>query len=190
MNREMRRKDLRATAILLFVLFFFSVSGFSQTGYSIEGYVYEEVGRNSKEPLQAATIAIVEYGLGTISNADGYYKINNIPSGTIKLSVQFIGKVTIERTIELTSNQVFDFVLKEENFRLDEVTVTAESNKSGQSTASKISSTAIEHLQAVSLGELLALTPRNHPNPTLNRSSQLTIRSTASTGRSECQKRG
>jgi len=149
----------------------------SKKKFSISGTIYEDTGNGKKVPLPYATVTINKYGIGAVSDDNGYYKINNVPAGYIDLNINYLGKLPVDTMVNVSSNLVLDFVLKEENFRLKEVAVIAESSKAGQSTASKISTTAMEHLQAVSLSDILALLPGGiAQNPTLNTASQINIR--------------
>jgi len=178
----MQAKDIHHILLAAFLLFFYlpatnAQQSESKNKYSISGTIYEDLGNGKKAPLPYATVTINKYGIGTVTNDNGFYKINNIPAGDIDLNVNYLGKIPVDTLIKLTSNLVLNFVLKEENFKLKEVTVTAESSKAGQSTASKISTTAMEHLQAVSLSDILALLPGGiAQNPTLNTASQINIR--------------
>lgn len=152
---------------------------YAQSKFSIKGTLYESI-NGKKEPLPAATIFIEKFGMGTMSQNNGRYAINNISEGDILLSIHFLGKVPIDTLIQLSSNLELDFTLRDDNFRLEEVVVTAMESK-GQSTSSTISDKAIEHLQSVSLDNILALLPGGiTSNPTLNTSSQINIRSISS----------
>lgn len=151
----------------------------AQSKFSIRGTLYESIG-GEKKPLPGATIFIEKIGLGTMSQINGRYQLNNVPRGEVMLSIRFIGKVPIDTLIQLNSSVELDFTLREDNFRLQEVVVTAKEN-TGQSTSSTISDKAIEHLQSVSLDNIMALLPGGiTSNPTLNYSSQLNIRSISS----------
>ena len=67
--------------------------------------------------------------------------------------------------------------MKADNFRLDEVVVTAKASKAGQSTASTISRTAMDHMQTSSLADLMQLLPGGVvSNPNLSSASTMNIR--------------
>ena len=151
----------------------------AQSKFSIRGTVYETVD-GKRKPLPAATVFIERFGLGTMSQNDGSYLINGVSEGEVLLSIKFIGKVPVDTLIQLRSNMNIDFTLRDDNFRLKEVVVTAKQSP-GQSTSSIISDKAIEHLQSVSLDNILALLPGGiSSNPTLNSASQINIRSISS----------
>ena len=75
------------------------------------------------------------------------------------LSIRYLGKISIDTLINVNRDLHLDFVMKDENFRIKEVVVTAEENKAGQATSSKISRMAMDHLQANSLYDILSLLP-------------------------------
>ncbi|WP_321518815.1 TonB-dependent receptor [uncultured Bacteroides sp.] len=146
--------------------------------FKIFGTVYEETTRGKNATLPFATISIPDYSMSVLSNTNGNFSLGNIPSGKVRVSVSFLGKVTVDTLINVSSNLNLNFILKEENFRLQEIVVTAENSKAGQSTASKISRTAMDHLQATSLNDVLSLLPGGvTSNQTLSEASQINIRS-------------
>lgn len=145
--------------------------------FSISGTVYEVLEDGKKVPLPYATISIIEYGVGISTNDNGKYAISNLLPGKISVDIQFLGKQPIKRLISLNGNMVLDFTMEEDNFKIEEIIVTAETTHSGQSTASKISRTAMDHLQATSLNDVLSLLPGGiTTNPNLNLSKQINIR--------------
>ncbi len=180
---RIRKKTLFILLGMAFIAFNIEIVH-AQSKYSITGTVYEMI-EGKKNPLPAATIFIEKFGLGTMSQNDGRYFINNISEGEFILSIQFIGKVPIDTLIQLKSDLELDFTLKDDNFRLEEVVVTAKQS-TGQSTSSTISNKAIEHLQSVSLDNIMALLPGGiSSNPNLNYASQINIRNISSGSRGQ-----
>src|SRR5262245_49105428 len=45
----------------------------------------------SGQPLAGAQISIAGTRLGNISNAEGFYFVNNVPAGVLDITTQFIG---------------------------------------------------------------------------------------------------
>lgn len=150
----------------------------AQERCSLRGTIYELTGNNKRKPLPAATVMVEKYGYGTSSNNNGVYLLENVPCGTTRIKVSFVGKVTIDTLLEMTGDKQIDLVLKDDNFRLKEVVVTATHSEAGQSTASLISDKAMEHLQSVSLDNVMALLPGGITvNPDLKYAAQINIRS-------------
>ncbi len=88
---------------------------------SISGYVK---GMNG-EAIEAATLVIRNTTLGTITNRDGFYKINNINPGSYIIRASLIGYETREKTITVREGDNYaDFDMDETNINLNEVVVT------------------------------------------------------------------
>ena len=142
----------------------------------ISGTVYELDGKKSL-PLGYATVAIPDMALGTTSNENGKYELDGVPAGKVRLSIQFVGKVTIDTLVNATKDLNLNFTLKNESFKLKEVTVTATNSRTGKSTASHISRTAMDHMQATSLYDIMALMPGGiSENQDMSKAQQINIR--------------
>jgi iron complex outermembrane receptor protein len=59
----------------------------------------------SKENLISATIYLPELRLGTVTNLDGAYKLENIPNGTFKVQISFIGYETAVQSVHFTGKK-------------------------------------------------------------------------------------
>lgn len=152
----------------------------SPAGFTLTGTIFES-SQKETVALPYASIYLPQSGQGTISDNDGKYKIENISAGKIQLVIRSLGLVTIDTTLTITKDTKIDFTLLQESFRLQEVTVTAQANKAGQATSSTISQLAMEHLQASSISDLMALVPGGvSQNPTLEHASQIQIRNASS----------
>ena len=134
--------------------------------------------KGSNTPIPGATINLPQYGIWVVTDRDGLFEIRNVPTGKTQIKLNFIGKVPVEKQIDVKAAASPDrFYMEEENFGLDEVVVVAKSNKVGASTASSISRSAIDHLQATSLGDVMELLPGAlASNPTLTSPSKATLR--------------
>src|SRR3712207_8239189 len=92
----------------------------------------------------------------SVADADGRYQLNNVPQGKVRLLIKYLGKEDIDTVVNMSSNRQIDFFMKDENFRLNDVVVVAQTKTSGSTTASFINRNAIDHLQATSLADILA----------------------------------
>ena len=147
----------------------------------ITGIVYEYDAANKRVPLGFATVSIPDMALGTTSNDNGRYVLEGIPAGQVRLSVQYVGKVSIDTLVNLTKDVTLNFTLKSESFKLKEVTVTATNSRAGKSTASHISRQAMDHMQANSLYVLMALMPGGvSENQDMSSAQQINIRQLSS----------
>ncbi len=130
----------------------------NQKAFKVYGTIYEQSG-NRIAALPFATASFTDYAINTTCDNNGNYTLNNVPAGNAKLSIRYLGKISIDTLINVNRDLHLDFVMKDENFRIKEVVVTAEENKAGQATSSKISRMAMDHLQANSLYDILSLLP-------------------------------
>ncbi|MDD4608780.1 MAG: carboxypeptidase-like regulatory domain-containing protein [Bacteroidaceae bacterium] len=149
----------------------------SSNKHTIYGKVFQ-VNKLHKSLLSYATIFLPKTGQGAMSDDAGRFKIENVAEGKVQVIVQSLGMVTVDTIIHLKASVHLEFNLVEESFRLKEVTVTAKANKAGQATSSSISQMAMQHLQAVSLMDVMSLIPGGEStNPGLDYSAQMNIRS-------------
>ncbi len=61
---------------------------FAGTTGILEGHVRD---KNTAEPLVGATIHLVGTPLGAVTNADGFYAVNAVPSGLYNVEINYIG---------------------------------------------------------------------------------------------------
>jgi hypothetical protein len=90
------------------------------------------IDQQSEMPLPGVNIVIIDQSLGTVTDLDGYYELENVPIGRITVQFSFIGyePVTIPN-IELISGKEFilNISLTEGVDVLDEVQVVAKTEK-------------------------------------------------------------
>uniref|UniRef100_UPI003217DAA7 TonB-dependent receptor n=1 Tax=uncultured Draconibacterium sp. TaxID=1573823 RepID=UPI003217DAA7 len=130
----------------------------------------------TKQPVVYANIAFPDLGIGTSSNEKGEFSIKNVPAGPYKLLVSYIGYQEYSLDMTLRKDVNLSIRLKQQSLGLKEVIVTAQNSTSG-TTASKIKSDAINHVQATSLKEIMQLIPGNlSKNPNLADAGKISIR--------------
>ena len=172
--------------LLLLVCFGITLSAQNPTKTGIDGKVYELDSHGKRIPLGFATVYLPDYGMGATTTDDGLFSLDNVPTGKTRMQVQFVGKLPIDTLVNVSRNMKLDFTLKNEDFKLEEVVVTATNSQAGRSTASNISRQAMDHLQATSLNDLLALMPGGiSQNSDLSSSQQINIRQIASNSSGE-----
>lgn len=174
----------RCVIVGSFLLFSQLNDGFAQTtkgSFKIGGTVFER-GSKVKTTIPYATVSINDYGINVSTNVSGKFVINAVPAGRTTLNVKYLGMVTLDTVINVNADLNLDLYLAVADFRLKEVSVTAKSGKDGTGTSSKISRTAIDHLQANSLADVMSLLPGGKvTNPDLTFASQLSIRNVTTT---------
>ena len=130
----------------------FCAFGYAQNTLEIKIFSEQE-----KEPLLGATIYIESLNKGATTNFDGIAFFEDLPNGEYNLQISYLGFETIEKSINIPSNEAIIFFLKEDENALDEVIV--QSSRSTR-TVKKIP-TRIEFIGAEELGEKAVMNPTN-----------------------------
>lgn len=77
-------------------------------------------------PLASAQVVVEGMQLGAITDASGFYRIQNVPAGDVVVSVQLLGFSSASQTVAVQSGETatVDFQLSEQALDLDEIIVT------------------------------------------------------------------
>ncbi|MDZ7316689.1 MAG: TonB-dependent receptor [candidate division KSB1 bacterium] len=91
---------------------------------------------DQKAPLVGANVFLLELNTGDVTDAEGEYRIVNLPPGRYTLLVSFIGFAQIKQQVEIAEGQTRreDFILQPSVLELGELTVMGEHLK-GQAKA-------------------------------------------------------
>lgn len=84
--------------IFIFLLCFVNAALFAQSA-TIEGKVIDKSGA----ALPFATVVIDTLKLGTAADKDGYYKLQNVPAGTYRISASMLGYQKLYLTVKATA---------------------------------------------------------------------------------------
>lgn len=131
----------------------------------------------TNEPIVMASCILKSAGAYAVTNMDGIALLQNLPKGEFTLDISYVGYETIHKVVNL--NRDLDLVIRmdETSLSLNEVVVVAKQNKSGESTSSIIGRQAIDHLQAMSLDDIMQLVPgAEMKNTDLTSQSNIQIR--------------
>ncbi len=161
------------TILLVLSGILISTTAYAQQKYAIKGVL---VDKTTKQPIEMATVVVNEQMAWATTNDKGEFVINNVMSGNIVLSISCLGYEKAEQKISLIEN-ILDLKvsLASLSLGLDEITVTAKESEMGSS--SKIEQTALEHIQAQSLSDVLQLVPgQTTENPSFEKATQMKIR--------------
>jgi len=104
-------------ALILGLLCLLSVAA---QAFTLTGKIVTESG----EPLPHVSIFIKDAYVGTLSNLDGQYRLNDVPAGKHTLVVSHIGYETQTFNFTLEKDGAKDFVMKEQAVTLSEIFVT------------------------------------------------------------------
>ena len=143
---------------------------------TIAGRVTDE---ETQKPIEFASILMKENGLWAITGADGSFHIKNIPAGKVVLTIQCLGYAT--RQIALDINKDIPRLrinLKQENLKLDEVTVTAKRKDNESTTSYTIDRAALDQQQLLNVSDIATLLPGGKTvNATLMSDNRMALRS-------------
>jgi hypothetical protein len=97
---------------------------FAQVG-SIRGFVYEE---SSGEPAMFSNVVLDGTKIGTVTDANGFFNLSQVPVGTYTINVSYIGFDAISSSVEVISNKINNekFYLKESSIQLNTIQLSAE----------------------------------------------------------------
>lgn len=150
----------------------------SNSNYAkIEGVVLEASG--GEQPINFATVQILPQGTYVSTDANGNFSFAKVHPGKVQIKVQFVGMQDIDTTVNVIAakDYYFEFKMKEANFRLEEIVVSAQRSQAGSSTASNINRQAMDHLQASTIKDVMQLLPGvSITNPSLNSANTITLR--------------
>ena len=117
---------------LVFILFFTSFFTIAaQEGQTVKGAVVDQ---QSELPIIGATIELltVDPVMGTVTNLDGYFSIDDVPVGRHQLRISYLGysSVTIPNVLVTSGKQVdLNIGLEESIVQMNEVVVTSKVEK-------------------------------------------------------------
>ncbi|MFB6240614.1 MAG: carboxypeptidase-like regulatory domain-containing protein, partial [Gemmatimonadota bacterium] len=92
-----------------------------------EGAVTGTVTRaDNGQPLDAAQVVVVGTGLGTITDAQGNYRITGVPAGEQRVRVQLVGYASATKTVNVQAGQAAtaDFQLSHSAVKMEQIVVT------------------------------------------------------------------
>ena len=162
--------------LLFFIIIFCQLATLHAQQLTIAGRVADE---ETQKPIEFASILMKENGLWAITAADGTFRIKNIPAGKVVLTIQCLGYAT--RQIALDINKDIPRLrinLKQENLKLNEVTVTAKRKDNESTTSYTIDRAALDQQQLLNVSDIATLLPGGKTvNATLMSDNRMALRS-------------
>jgi len=133
----MKRK-IKMNAILALAAMLSWTGSLAQSAQTIRGRVVDDI---SKEPLIGVSIAIKDANVGTVSDAEGNYRIDNIPFGRQTVVISYIGyePQTLANIVVTAGKEVvLNVSLTEQVNTLDEVVITSSSSQDKTATNNEL----------------------------------------------------
>ncbi len=145
---------------ILYILSLLIVNQYIISQTSISGTITD---KNTGEKLPGVNIYIPELQKGTISNKNGFYQINRLPSGTFKIQFSFVGYSKVIKSILVGGKaQTLNIAMQEESILAEEIVVSGGSYSTQHENAIKIESLSAEKIKMAdspSFIEAIAQTP-------------------------------
>jgi hypothetical protein len=88
--------------LTLTIISFYSVFIFSQTG-NLKGKISDESG-----PVPSVNVFLVDVGIGTGADANGFYEIKNIPAGEYQIRFSAVGHQTQTINVKIFPNKTIE----------------------------------------------------------------------------------
>ena len=79
------------------------------------------------EPLPAVTLYFPEIKVGTLSDANGNFQLNNLPASRLVIQVSFVGYQSVTKSIDLSKVDTANFALSQSVTEISEVVITGQS---------------------------------------------------------------
>ena len=149
----------------------FYCSAYSQKSAELSGSVIN----TKSEPVQGATVSLLNTNYRSVTNEKGNFTLVNIPSGSYILHVSNVAYAAVNQAITVGSqNQTITIRLKEANNQLDEVIVTAQKREEDPQqvpfSLSTLSAKQIREYKLWNLKDITAIIPNLYSaNPGDNR---------------------
>ena len=143
----------------ILIIFFFIGCLYGQTTGKVSGIVYD----TDNIPIIGASVSIIETGIGTATDSEGFYYILNLYPGTYTLKVNMIGfKAFLVENVIISVNKTtrIDIQMQESFIEGEEVVITASkiSTKKDQSgTIKNISEDQINILPIKDIESIVAM---------------------------------
>lgn len=102
---------------LCLLLFLFSKNGYSQ--HQLSGQLMSK-----NEPVSFATVQLKGTSIGGLSNENGQFELDNIPSGNYELVISAIGYEKTIRPIQIPSEELQTIEIKQSESAIEQVVIT------------------------------------------------------------------
>ena len=164
----------RVATILIYLFCYVSVA--LAQNVTVAGRITDEA---TKQSIEFASILMKDNGRWAVTDANGRFTLKNVPTGKATLTIQCLGYATRSFVLDVKHDmKTLNIRLRQENLRLDEVTITAKRKHDEATTSYTIDRTALDQQQILNIGDIETLLPGGKTvNPTLMNDDRLALRS-------------
>ena len=143
---------------------------------TVTGVVIDD---ETHQPVEFATVAMTDNGRWAMTDEKGKFRIKDVPTGKTTMTIICLGYATRQMVVNITQDiPRMRIQLKQDNLKLEEVTVTAKRKTNEAATSYTIDRTALDNQQMVNLSDVATLLPGGKSvNPTLMDDSRMALRS-------------
>ena len=159
----MPKKPLTKCKLLLLLAILLSV--IPTKAQENQGQISGTITSGDNSPIPFAAISIVGTNMGTVSNEDGTFFLENIAAGEYTLRISCIGyeEVTTPVTVSPTKVEALDITLQENAVELSSVVVTAEKRfaitQKMSTSVSALNAVKVKNAQVETLNDLTGIAP-------------------------------
>ncbi|WP_033958174.1 TonB-dependent receptor [Psychroserpens jangbogonensis] len=111
---------------------------------TLQGKVTET---NNNESLVFVNVYLPELEKGTVTNEDGDFTLNNIPNGTYKIIVSFIGYETFSQTINFPQSETLIITLTPSAIEMEEIIISTPFHKLQSENVMKVERQDVKELR-------------------------------------------
>ncbi len=112
---------MRIKYLFAYLLFSCTISVNLIAQNNINGIIKD---KQSGVPIQSASVYFPDLKIGTITNQQGVYTLNNIPKGTYLIQLSCVGYQSTTQSIDVIGTKNFNFLLTASSFNLNEVVLS------------------------------------------------------------------
>jgi outer membrane cobalamin receptor len=147
---------MRKYLLLVFFIFNAGYSVFSQN--TLSGKVLDA---ETKSPVEFAVVAIPDHDLWAVTDHNGAFAIQKVPSGKAVIAISCLGyvKTTFEVDVRPGSGAEGIYYIRENNLSISEVVVTAQKRSDEIATSYTMDRNTLDHMQMLGVADVMALLP-------------------------------
>ncbi|NUY81432.1 TonB-dependent receptor [Flavobacterium sp. MAH-1] len=126
-------------------IFFALFMGFAAMSYG-QNTLSGKVSDAQNQPLIGVSVYLPELHKGTVTDIEGQYEFNNIPTGKLQIVFSFIGFETQNLNVSVSQSPV-NITMTESEHKLDEVVVSTGFNKLQSQNVMKVEHAGVKQMQ-------------------------------------------